>query len=302
MKYSITGLILLLMLSKLAFSQGQGGGVYLDDSGSCIGSVIHSNQAQEGFGVAGGDGLLLNSTVINNERLQQDTTKVAPGDIYCANGDIVDTATYKMRTVKDAIGVVYWVSGDPKAIYPKGAVVALDETQGSWGLLGQLNIAKDWVGSSAYRAYFYMKDTACYGNTQKLYDEAIKSLNNQNAYKAGFYCYNYQAVRQIPEHPVRWCLPVYMHLRRLFGTLPNVEAALRCLKKVHQSESGFSIDFLSDKQIDYCWYWSCDDGVNGFDVDHVWMVNFITGANGEMASGVTLKTKSDNYIRPVFLY
>ena len=300
MKYSIIYLLLILMMPNAVFSQGQGGGIYIDDNGSCIGSVIYGNQAKEGFGVAGGNGLLLNSTVISNEELKQDTSKVIPGDIYCANGEIVDTVTYKKRSVKDAIGIVYWVSGDPKAIYPKGAVVALEETQGSWGLSGQFSISAGWETDRP--AYFHLKDTACYGNTQKLYDEAIKSLSNQNAYKAGYYCYTYQAPKQVAENPVKWCLPVYMYLRRLFCALPKVEATLRCLQQVHQGESGFKIDFFSDKQVNYCWYWSSDDGTDGILADHVWMVNFVTGSNGEMSSGVSLKEKTGNNIRPMFLY
>lgn len=294
-------LFLLLTVSKSLFAQGQGGGIYIDDNGSCIGSVIRGNQAQDGFGIAGGDAIVLNSTVVNNDLLQQDTTKVVPGDIYCANGEIVDIVTYKKRSTKDAIGVVFWVSGDPKAIYPKGAVVALNETKGSWGLTGGLKIAEAWP-ESAVKRYFHLKDTACYGNTQKLYDEAMKSLNNQTSYKAGLYCYTYKAAKQVADHPIRWCLPVYRYLRRMFGTLPYVEATLKYLQQEHQGESGFEIELFSDKQIDYCWYWSSDDGLSGIVAEHVWTVNFITGSNGNMERGVSLKTKADNHIRPMFLY
>lgn len=301
MKYSIVYIFLLLTAFHSAFSQGQGGGVYIDNNGSCIGSVIHKNQAQEGFGVAGGDGLLLNSTVVGNEPLKQDTTKIVPGDIYCANGEIVDATTYKKRATKDAIGIVFWVSGDPKAIYPKGAVVALDETQGSWGLSGGLTISGDW-GMSDLRRHFHLKDTACYGNTQKLYNEAMKSQNNKIAYKAGFYCYTYQAVRQIRENPVKWCLPVYKYLRRLFGVLPNVEATLKFLQEEHLGESDFKVDLFSDKPADHSWYWSSDDGLDALLSNYAWTVNFVTGSSGPMNSGETLKTKSDNYIRPMFLY
>lgn len=299
MKYLTLSLFLWWMFPALVFSQGQGGGVYIDDNGSCVGSVIHGNQAQDGFGVAGGEGVLLNTTVIGNEELKQNVKAVVPGDIYCANGDIVDTVAYKKRANKDAIGIVFWVSGDPKAIYPKGAVIALKETQGSWGIAGGFSIAAGWPESEV-QSYFYLKDTACYGNTRKLYEEAIKSSNNQTIYRAGFYSYTYQATGQIAEHPVKWCLPVYMYLRRLFGVLPGVESSLRCLLKQHQGESDFNIDLFSDKEEAKCWYWSCDDG--GPRNYNVWMVNFKTGLNGQMGTvGVSLKNMSHN-VRPMFLY
>lgn len=299
MKYLISFLFLLFLFPAVALAQGQGGGIYIDDNGSCIGSVIYGNQAQDGFGVAGGDGILLNTTIAGNEELKQNTKSVIPGDIYCANGDIVDTAAYKKRAVKDAIGIVYWISGDPKAVYPQGAVIALDETQGSWGLTGGVSIAAGWPESDM-KSYFYLKDTACYGNTRKLYDEAVKSASNQVAYRAAYYSYTYQAVRQIAENPVKWCLPAYMYLRRLFGVLPVVESSLKCLEKVHQGEGDFNIDLFLDKSEANSWYWSCDDG--GVVYSNVWMVNFATGLNGEMGSvGEALKTKNHN-IRPMFLY
>ena len=298
MKYLILFLFLMFVLLIPAFSQGQGGGIYIDDNGSCIGSVIHGNQAQDGFGVAGGNGLLLNTTVIGNEELKLNTKSVVPGDIYCANGDIVDTATYKERTTKDAIGIVFWVSGDPKAIYPKGAVVALEEAEGSWGMTGGLSIAGGWP-EDELKIYFHLKDTACYGNTRKLYDEAMKSASNQAIYKAGYYGYTYQAVRQTSENEIQWCLPVYMHLRRLFGVLPRVESSLKCLQKEHQGEGDFKIDFFSGKMETTCWYWSCNDGGTN---NNVWIVNFVTGLNGAMGTvGEALKSKI-HYIRPIFLY
>lgn len=298
MKYLILFLFLMFVLLIPAFSQGQGGGIYIDDNGSCIGSVIYGNQAQDGFGVAGGNGLLLNATVIGNEELKLNTKSVVPGDIYCANGDIVDTATYKERVTKDAIGIVFWVSGDPKAIYPKGAVVALEEAQGSWGITGGVSIAKEWTHELG--DLFYLKDTACYGNTRKLYDEAMKSASNQDIYKAGYYSYTYQAVRQTSENEIQWCLPVYLYLRRLFSVLPRVEASLRCVQKEHQGEGDFKIDFLSEKDETMCWYWSSDDC--GINYSNVVIINFITGLNGAMGTvGEALKSKI-HYIRPIFLY
>ena len=120
------------------------------------------------------------------------------------------------------------------------------------------------------------------------------------AYRAAYYSYTYQAVRQIAENPVKWCLPAYMYLRRLFGVLPVVESSLKCLEKVHQGEGDFNIDLFLDKSEANSWYWSCDDG--GVVYSNVWMVNFATGLNGEMGSvGEALKTKNHN-IRPMFLY
>lgn len=301
MKPVIISLLLLFMTVTLGFTQGQGGGVYMEDNASCIGSVVYENQAVDGFGVAGGNGILLNATVVGNLKLRQDTTDIVPGNIYCANGDIVDTLTYKKRVKKDAIGVVYWVGGDLKN---KGAVVALQETTGSWGDLTGLNICKDLENGQEVAAsgvsLYYMKDTACYGNTKKMYEKAMESSNNRELYRAGYYCYTYQALRQSAEHPVRWCLPVYMHIRRIFGMLPVIESTLNFLKKEHRSESDFIIDFFINKQVADCWYWSSDDYVGGL-TRYALMINFKTGANGKSTEANTLKTAKNN-IRPIFLY
>ena len=77
MKYLISFLFLLFLFPAVALAQGQGGGIYIDDNGSCIGSVIYGNQAQDGFGVAGGDGILLNTTITGNEELKQNTKSVS---------------------------------------------------------------------------------------------------------------------------------------------------------------------------------------------------------------------------------
>lgn len=301
MKPVIVSLLLLFSAVTLGFTQGQGGGVYMEDNASCIGSVVYENRAVNGFGVAGGDGLLLNATVVGNLKLHQDTTDIVPGNIYCANGDIVDTLAYKKRVKKDAIGVVYWVGGN---LNNEGAVVALQETTGSWGELDGLNICQDLENGEEVTAsggsLYYMKDTACYGNTKKMYEKAMESSNNRELYRAGYYCYTYQALRQSAGHPVRWCLPVYMHIRRIFGMLPVIESTLNFLKKEHQGESDFSIDFFINKREVNCWYWSSDDYVAGL-YEHALMINFKTGANGKGTEANTLKNAKNN-IRPIFLY
>ncbi|CCZ09062.1 hypothetical protein [uncultured Culturomica sp.] len=274
-------------------AQGKGGGIYLHDGGSCVGSVVYQNQAQDGFGIAGGNARVINTTVIANEKLKVDTTRVAPGYIYCLNGEIVDTVTYESDGRQDAIGIVYWVRGDINAVYPKGAAIALQEFQGSWGAVNVLNISgqyelEDWGGVA------FLKDTACYGNTLKMEQEYTD--RGYREFEAGHICYGYRAEKQVEGIP-RWCLPTYLYLRRIFNQISALDASLRFLKRVHP---GLDIDMLGGKSRTAAWYWSSNDGLAG-EHNSGCVVNFVTGAYGRFGSTEAEKTTRNN-VRPIFVY
>lgn len=275
------------------FAQGLGGGVYLRTNAKCIGSVVYDNQAQDGFGVGGGDAFLVNTTVAGNKKIVQDTTRIAPGYIYCADGEIVDTAEYKKRSRTDAIGIVYWIRGDVNAVYPKGAVVALQEQGGKrWGHVDVLHIGEQYLAQE-WKAFAYMKDTACYGNTRKM-EEKFRA--GYSAFEAGHYCYNYTARGQELSNP-RWCMPVYLHLRRIFSALPAVDASLKFLKRQHP---GWEIHVISGKAKENAWYWSTNDGLSG-EKNSACAVNFITGEIGKNGQ-IESEKGTGHYVRPIFIY
>lgn len=286
-----------------AVAQGLGGGVWLEDGASCVGSVIHKNLAKEGFGVAGKNGTLLNCSVTDNQELVDKSYFPRPGDIYCANGDLVDRNTYKARAVKDAIGIVFWINGDPDCRYPQGAVVALDAQEKlSWGdaslsICGP--VLDEWGGVLEPEASNFLKDTACYGNTQKMEQ---KWTAGNLMYEAGHFCWIYKAYYQLnnPQAEtagIRWCMPVLQYLRRLAVALPDVEQTLEALK-ITNGEIGIK-DFV-DSDANESNYWSSDDGSTDGTQGTAWYVNFKTSCTflGDTYGGKGYK----NWVRPIFLY
>lgn len=285
----------ILFLSGICevYAQGKGGGIYLHNDAKCIGSVIYYNQAEDGFGVAGGNAAVVNTTVIGNIKIVQDTSRISPGYIYCADGEIVDTVAYRQEGRTNAIGIVFWVRGDVNATYPKGAVVALQEKNNlSWGSPNILNINGQYEGEEWYGVSF-LKDTACYGNTLKIEE---KYKEGYNTFEAGHYCYTYTAPGQEAGNP-HWCMPVYLYLRRIFSALPAIEASLDFLQRCHPD---WKIDAISGKDSYNAWYWSSNDGASG-EKDQVCVVNFVTGAMGQKGSLEAAKNGKNN-VRPVFVY
>lgn len=293
-------IILGLWFSGRGWAQGKGGGIYLKDNASCIGSVVYNNQAEDGFGVGGENATVLNVTVVGNEPIKQDSTRTAPGYIYCANGDIVDTTDYKARTEKDAIGIVFWVRGDWTALDQKGAVVALEEGFYSWGTVDGLEVTAMYQDEE-WGAFAYLKDTACYRHTADM-EEMYKTYRE---FEAGHYCYHFEAEMQQEAGLTspRWCMPTYLYLKRIFGVLPIVEHTLEFLKRVHL-QSGKSIrirSFTEGKNRNDCWYWSADDGMTESMSRYAYIVNFMTGSMGAFTETQSEKT-SKNYTRPIFIY
>lgn len=287
-------LLLLLWLGTEGYTQGKGGGIYLRNDSKCIGSIVYGNQAQDGFGVGGENAALVNTTIIGNEKILQDTTRITPGYIYCADGEILDTTTYKKEGRTNAIGIVFWVRGDMHAVYPKGAVVALEESVKKWGANDVL-IISDQYGGEVWQGYAFLKDTACYGNTFKMEEMYRKGWTD---FEAGHYCYHYKASRQEGNLP-QWCMPVYLYVRRIFSTLTAIEASLDFLKRCHPD---WKIQKFSRNSESGAWYLSSDDGVSDSgDKNQVSVVNFVTGAMGKHGSIECFKGTSSN-VRPVFVY
>lgn len=288
------------MLCAQGWAQGKGGGIYLEDNASCIGSVVYGNQAEDGFGIGGGNATVLNVTVITNEVLKQDTTRTAPGYIYCANGDMVDTITYKKRANKDAIGIVFWVRGDWTVLDHKGAVVALEENECSWGALDGLHVVGDYDGEE-WKAFAYLKDTACYKHTRDM--EAMYKAENQ--FEAGHYCYHFEAEMQQAAglSSPRWCMPTYLYLRRMYSVLSILENTMEFLKRVH-AQAGKEIrvqSFVEGKDWKSCFYWSADDGLDSQKND-VYIVNFIKGYTALLGGEAKTAKTAKNYTRPIFIY
>ncbi len=296
----LAGLWIIFVLSRSA-AQGVGGGVWLEDGATCIGSLIYKNQATDGFGVAGGNGVLLNSTLSQNSRLAVEVHYPQPGDIFCSNGDIVDRETYKTRTTKDAIGIVFWLNGDPEVKYPKGAVISLDgQKKCSWGTIG---VSDCWLMQGMVDlgiAHPYRKDTACYRNTSIL--EEFWDMYGDD-FEAGHHCWNYKAYFQT-HNPndktknIRWVLPTLKYLSNLMAVLPKV---IPSLEVVGQTTSGLSVDdfICAEDQEREAFYWSSCDGGSADTWECVWVVNFY---NGECLNDFRSNRDMQHWARPIFLY
>lgn len=295
----LAGLWILVIFSRGA-AQGMGGGVWLEDGATCIGSLIYKNQATDGFGVAGGNGILLNSTLSENSRIAVDVHYPQPGDIFCSNGDIVDRETYKTRPTKDAIGIVFWLNGDPEVKYPKGAVVALDgQKYCQWGNISveECWLMLDMVNNGYLHAY--RKDTACYRNTSML-EEFYDTWGDE--FEAGHHCWNYKAYFQTHNahdetKNIRWVLPTLTYLNNLMAVLPKVILSLEVVKQTGVVPVD---DFIcEEKRENEAFYWTSCDGASYETSTCVWVVNFY---NGQCVNDDRSLKDMKNWARPVFLY
>lgn len=293
-------LFFLLVAAGVSLAQGLGGGVWLENGASCVGTIIHNNQSREGFGVAGEDGVLLNCSVIGNKGIVDKTFFPEPGDIYCANGDVVDWDAYGKRATKDAIGVIFWINGDPDCPYPQGAVVSLDQltTKHSWGD-ETLAICAPGTDESGYEEEIvpsiFLKDTSCYGNTKKMEE---KWLQGKNLFEAGHFCWNYKAYYQLNNaqdatRDIGWCLPVLQYLRRLAMVRGEVKKTLVLLKTTNP---GIGISMFDESDENDSNYWSSDDGNSQGTSIFGFCVNFKTGCTNVWLKG------DKNWTRPIFLY
>lgn len=297
----LTG-VLLGTVGFSGYAQGKGGGIWLEDGASCIGTLIYKNQATDGFGVAGQNGILLNCTVTQNSSHAVDVYYPKPGDIYCSNGDIVDREAYRNRTQKDAVGIVFWLNGDPDVTYPKGAVVSLDgQIRCKWGL----EDVSYWLllpyvdeGSG-----FPKQDTGCYRNTWQL--EKWWQENGGYYFEAGHHCWNYKAYFQT-NHPheatknIRWCMPTLKFLSAIMIELPEIIRSLEVVKETHPIQVDDFVYLLADQELAY--YWSADDAISEFLASFAWVVNFYNGHCTDDKNVSYTRKEYENLVRPIFLY
>ena len=263
---------MLFFVNAKAQTDGEGGGIYLKSGGQLIGTVVHSNKAEDGYGVAGGDVRIINSTVCSNLSVGNLMDGIKAGDIYCADGKIRSREAYTLSGEKNAIGVVFWVNSNYYAAYPKGYVVALEGT------------TKSWTGSVLASSDPPLNDTACYGKTALLV-----SAGNE----AALYCAGYTVAG---ESPGRWCMPAVRHLSRLYTNQAVVDATLEFLEQGGTTAMSLSPDF----------YWSVTP--DGSAQKHVILINFKEINNTDMPTSGEfvlidpLITQTAHTVRPIFVY
>lgn len=260
----------------------QGGGVYLETGAKMINSLITGNKAKDGYGISGGDAVLLNCTVYRNFSDKDLRSGVYPGDIFCATGEIVDLTTYESRAEKDAIGVVFWVNSDVFVSRGRFYVMALEEALKSWGTKGVML-------SSKYKDN-PLSDTACYGVTAEILEKDPTS-------EAALYCSDFR-VNGEPEG-IRWCFPASYQMMAMYAAWPAVDKTLNALKVL---SPGREIMLLSEDV-----YWcatSCQDAKN----EDAWVINFghgdrdSYGTAGAVLRGESTTRDKKFRVRPIFVY
>jgi hypothetical protein len=256
-----------------------GGGIYAETGSEIVGTVIHSNQGGNGYGVGGGGITLLNCTVSMNKRIEYTRPVQFPGFVYCADGAVVDTVEYKSAGRTDAVGVVFWVNPDPYAVWPRGYVLALD---GAEKMLS--------VGSGLPTFLLPMEDTNSYKKTRSM---------AQLGSEAALYCSDYMAGT---AHEGKWSAPAGRYLSLLLNAYREVRKTLDCLSRlpdhehVMQLQDGIygSITEYGEK---YFWTLSLN---NSFQ-------DLIQPVTGEFVAGDDNSVGSENidlayWFRPVLVY
>lgn len=289
--------VLWLGITQVYAQGGTGGGVYIEN-GKLIGTVVHDNQAEDGYGIAGNStAVLLNCTVGENSRFVTDKKWTVVGDIYCADGTIVDTTTYMNDHRTDAIGVVYWINSDVSVTYPRGSVVALGQSQESWCASGgcQININYDpdsETGTGSSLGFESWLDEDCVGNTRRMCT-AIDHME----YRAALYCNAYKASAQAGSatKDTLWCFGTLPQMQRLILVGKQVDATLKFLKRQHPD---WQIDLFNRESQTKSWYWTSDDSVGEY--DKAWAVNFYTMESS--VNEMSLLKSNKYWVRPIFLY
>ncbi len=127
----------LILLTLSTFVSGQtvseGGGVYLQNGGKLMNSIVTQNYALKGFGVSGTSGEVLNSNINNNLYLNKEI--VVPGDILMNDGTIFTpnkTGTINFPpgyTDANVVGVCFWTNESNDFVNAKSWVIAVTESQ-----------------------------------------------------------------------------------------------------------------------------------------------------------------------------
>ncbi len=252
-----------------------GGGIYVRSGGKVVGTVVHGNLAEDGYGLAGGDAEVINSTVCTNGPMGNIMDGIQPGDISCADDTIRSRAGYEKGAEKDAIGVVFWVNSNYYAAYPRGYVVALEQS------------LQQWTAGIPRYANAPLSDTACYQKTQEL-----AAAGNE----AAMYCAGYAAGGEVAG---RWCMPAGRQLSLLYTNQAIVSETLDFLSKPEEGAVTGSIAGLEETL-----YWS----VSIRDAMYVWMQEFRAPEDMETiysGSFIRLDPSADPAayaVRPIFVY
>lgn len=255
----------MLLFFHKGYSQN-GGGIYAENGAKIAGCVISGNEAAgDGFGICGGDAVLLNCTVGNNIPSEKLTKTIDVGYIFCEDNSIVSKETYEAEGRTDAAGVVFWVNSDRYAKVARAYVVALKQAS---KVRGEFS-----VNAGVEYAVF---DTACYEETV-----ALAAVS-----EAAEYCRNYLGGTILAG---RWLMPAGFQLCCLFTAHDRVEKTLDYL-----AGKGVDVDHFEEAV-----YWSTSEAVVDF-----WGVSFTADIVSSEPSGICLSLPGDerHWVRPILIY
>lgn len=266
---------LLLTLSFLASAQtsSEGGGVYLQNGGKLMNSIVTQNYAIKGFGVSGTSGEVLNSNINNNLYLNKEI--VVPGDIlmndgtvytpqYNAAGTLIFPTGY---TITNVVGVCFWTNESNDFVNAKSWVIAVTESSGiKWTPTINYNPPNitdltDYATPAAATL-----DKEGFTNTAKIVSQpgftgngtgGTFALTNTNC--AAKYCYDYGTV------PGVWFLPSLNQLVEIYRTLSIVNHVLTKLNELDMAVPKTIVPIsISDN------YWSSTE----LSTQEAWLLKF----------------------------
>ena len=147
----ILSIILLASYISLFAQVSEGGGVYIQNNGKLINSIVRNNYASIGFGVAGTSGEVLNSNIIDNIYISK--AIMIPGDIYLNDG-LVYSPEYnsngELLPIPDSIkakvmGVCFWSNANNDFVNAQFWIVSVDEPASMpWGPGGDISTLFDY--------------------------------------------------------------------------------------------------------------------------------------------------------------
>jgi len=252
----------LILLTLSTFVSGQtvseGGGVYLQNGGKLMNSIVTQNYAIKGFGVSGTSGEVLNSNINNNLYLNKEI--VVPGDILMNDGTIFTpnkTGTINFPpgyTDANVVGVCFWTNESNDFVNAKSWVIAVTESQDiKWSPTVNYNPPNilDLFDYKTPAAATLDKDG--FTNTATIVSHTgftgdgsggTFALTNTNC--AAKYCYDYGTVAGV------WFLPSLNQLVEIHRTLSIVNSVLNRLSTSQNSIKPISTskDYWSSTELD----------------------------------------------------
>lgn len=279
MKIKYIGVLLLLSALFPVFAQekGVGGGVYLEDGAILSNSLVRNNRASDGYGIAGGNASVINTTVVENGVARLEMKDVRLGDIYCRDGAFVTTADYAATGRTDAIGVVFWVDPAQLGKEQQIQIIALQESKKKW-FDSSSPVAVDVLTD----VLTILRDTACYQHQAKMLAHKASAK-----FLAGQYCYKFGEQAGHPGN-IRWCLGTVSQYSRMAFYRGKLNETLAFLKERHP---GQTIDLLSEET-----YWSSTECGNSptTAIDRACSVDF-----GVTSFESSTKKRDEHWVRPI---